>query len=77
MYASKIDKPLARFSANDCRVWNDALQAAVLSLACDEPNPMCLDALLDGDPCVDCQRKDRARELLIKQILELKRPPTN
>lgn len=77
MYASTIgSKPWATLSANDRRVWNDALQAAVLALACDEPNLMRFDALLDADPCVDCQQKECARELLIKRILELKRSPT-
>ena len=58
---------------NDRRVWNDALQAAVLALACDEPDPMRPDALIDADPCGDCQKKDCARELTIKRLLELKR----
>ena len=58
---------------NDRRVWNDALQAAVLALACDEPDPMRPNALIDADPCGDCQKKDCARELTIKRLLELKR----
>jgi hypothetical protein len=59
---------------NDRRIWNDALQAAVLALACDEPDPMRPDVLIDADPCGDCEKKDCARELTIRRLLELKRP---
>ena len=31
-------------------------------------------ALIDADPCGDCEKKDCARELTIKRLLELKRP---
>jgi hypothetical protein len=60
-------------TANDRRVWNDALQAAVLALACDEPDPMRPDALIDADPCIACEQKECARDLIIKRVLELKR----
>ncbi len=76
MYASmKGSKFSVRMAANDRRVWNDALQAAVLALACNEPDPLCPDALTDADPCVDCEHGDSARELMIKRVLTLKRSP--
>ncbi len=50
------------------------MQATVLALACNEPDPLCPDALIDADPCVDCPHKDCARELIIKRVLELKLP---
>ena len=70
MYASIFDEN----EENDRRVWNDALRAAVLALACDEPDPMRPNALIDADPCGGCQQKGDARELTIKRLLELKRP---
>ena len=75
MYASTkvLQFSAARMAANDRRVWNDALQAAVLALACEEPDPMRPDALLDPDACADCQHKESARQLMIRRILELKR----
>ena len=77
MYASMkvLQFSAARMTASDRRVWNDALQAAVLAIACDEPDPMRSDALLDSDECADCQHKECARQLLIRRILELKRGP--
>ena len=77
MYASTKQSQFsaAKLAAHDLRVWNDALQAAVLALACDEPGPMRSDNFLDLDPCADCQHKESARQLLIKRILELKRCP--
>ncbi len=74
MYTSKKGlKSAVTMTANERRVWNDALQATVLALACNEPDPLCPDALIDADPCVDCEHKDCARELLIKRVLELRR----
>ena len=68
MYASmKRSESSGRMTANERRAWNDALQATVLALACDEPDPLCPDALIDADPSVDCAHKDRARELIIKR----------
>ena len=88
MYASmKGSKTSVRMTASERRAWNDALQATVLALACkrpgrgrrpkgarNEPDPLCPDALIDADPCVDCVHKDRARELIIKRVLALKLP---
>jgi hypothetical protein len=74
MYAlMKESQSSARCAANDLRVWNDALQAVVLALACDEPDPMCSDALLAADPCADCQHRECSRQLMIRRVLELKR----
>lgn len=73
MYGSTKKPPIARMEAYDRRVWNDALQAAVLALACNETDPLRPDALIDADPCVDCGRKDNARALIIKRVLALKR----
>ena len=40
MYASmKGSKFSVRMAADHRRVWNDALQATVLALACNEPDP--------------------------------------
>ena len=76
MYASmKGSKFSVRMAANDRRVWNDALQAAVLALACNEPDPLCPDAPIDADLRVDCEHRDSARELMIKRVLALKRSP--
>ncbi len=73
MYASmKRSKSSVRMTANERRAWNDALQATVLALACNEPDPLCPDALIDADPCGDCAHKDCARDLIIKRVLELK-----
>ena len=58
---------------NDRRVWNDALQAVVLALACNVSDPMRPDALNYADPCADCEHKDIARALIIKRVLALKR----
>jgi hypothetical protein len=60
-------------AAYDRRVWNDALQAAVLALACNETDPLRPDTLIDEDPCRDCGRKDCARALIIERLLGLKR----
>lgn len=73
MYGPTKKSPIARMEAYDRRVWNDALQAAVLALACNEPDPLRPDALIDADPCDDCGRKDCARALIIKRVLALKR----
>ena len=76
MYASmKGSKFSVRMAADHRRVWNDALQATVLALACNEPDPLRPDALIDADPCVDCEHRDCARELIIKRVLTLKRSP--
>jgi hypothetical protein len=64
---------LDRNAANDRRVWNDALQAVVLALACNEPDPMSPDALIDADPCIACEQMECARDLVIKRVLALKR----
>lgn len=77
MNSPKIIDPLASQLAGDCRVWNDALQAAVLSIACDDAGPLCQHRLLKSDPCRDCPKKDSARETLIKRLLGLKRSPTS
>ena len=75
MYASmKRSKSSVRMTASERRAWNDALQATVLALACNEPDPLCPDALIDADPCVDCEHKDCARELIIRRVLALKLP---
>jgi hypothetical protein len=74
MYASAMgSRSSATMAANDRRVWNDALQAAVLALACDRPDPMRSSLAANTDPCIDCQHKECARELIIKCVLELKR----
>ena len=73
MYASTKKLPIAMMAAYDRRVWNDALQAAVLALACNDTDPLRPDALIDEDPCRDCGRKDCARTLIIERILGLKR----
>ena len=68
MYGSTKKSPIARMEAYDRRVGNDALQAAVLALACNETAPLHPDALIDADPCKDC-----ARALIIKRVVALKR----
>ena len=73
MYASTKKLPIAMMAAYDRRVWNDALQAAILALACNDTDPLRPDALIDQDPCRDCGRKDCARTLIIERILGLKR----
>ena len=74
MYASTREPQYwTGMTANDRHVWNDALQAVVLALACNEPDPMCPDALIDADPCIACEQKECARDLVIKRVLELKR----
>ena len=65
----------ARMAANDLRVWNDALQAALLAIACDDIHPLRSGALIYSDPCVDCRHKECSRELIIKRIMQLKRSP--
>ena len=71
MYAST--KHRLREWRHTTPVWNDALQATVLALACNDTDPLRPDALIDEDPCLDCERKDCARVLIIKRILALKR----
>ena len=61
MYASTKQLPIARMGAYDRRVWNDALQATVLALACNDTDPLRPGALIDGDPGLDCKRKECAR----------------
>ena len=73
MYASAKQLPMARMAAYDRRVWNDALQATVLALACNDTDPLRPDTLIDEDPCLNCEHKDCARVLIIKRILALKR----
>jgi hypothetical protein len=76
MYASmKASQSSARMAANDLRVWNDALQAALLAIACDDVHPLRSGAMIYSDPCVDCEHKECSRELIIKRILQLKRSP--
>ena len=62
----------ARRAAYEQRIWNDALQAAALALACGAPGPMRSGALIDPEACVDCEHKECARQVMIRQILALK-----
>jgi hypothetical protein len=74
MYASiKGPQYSERMAPNDRRVWNDALQAVVLALACNVSDPMRPDTLIDADPFADCEHKDIARALIIERVLALKR----
>ncbi len=56
-------------TVNDRRVWNDALQAAVLAIACDKTDPM---HAIDNDPCIDCKHKECVRDRTIQKVLELR-----
>ena len=52
MYEFTKKSPIARMEAHDRRVWNDALQAAVLALACTETDPLRPDALVASIPAL-------------------------